>query len=118
MTYKIEKDDDDNEALSVNAVIHDNTVELDWVSEEDDAETYAQRILARAKTIAHVESSSVVPQSAFLAMRLYRRGDVFVSGIACADGFREPAIRLAKEAALGMYDSAFPWTGSMCTHFS
>ena len=41
-------------------------------------------------------------------MRLYRRGDVFVSGMACADEYREQATRLAKEAALGMYDSAFP----------
>jgi hypothetical protein len=41
-------------------------------------------------------------------MRLYRRGDVSVSGVACDDGYREQAIRLAKEAALGIYDEVYP----------
>ena len=108
MTYKIAKDEDDNEALYMNAVIHNDTVELDWVHEEDNADTYPQRCLARVKTIANAEALSFPPQSAFLMLRLYRRGDVSVSGMACADGYREQAIRLAKQGALEMYDAVYP----------
>jgi hypothetical protein len=39
---------------------------------------------------------------------LYRRGDVRIGGIGCADGYREQAIRLAKEAALALYDEVYP----------
>ncbi len=108
MTYGIEKDEEGNEALYINATVRDNIVELDWVRAEDDAESYGQRCLARVKAIANADTSSLAPESACLMMRLYRRGDVMISDMACADGYREQAIRLAKEAALGIYDEVYP----------
>jgi hypothetical protein len=107
-TYGIEKDERGNEALYMNATVRDNIVELDWVRAEDDAESYAQRCLARVKAIANADTSSLAPESACLMMRLYRRGDVMISDMACADGYREQAIRLATAAALDMYDLVFP----------
>jgi hypothetical protein len=107
-TYGTEKDEDGDETLYMNAAINNNTVELDWVHQEDTAETYAQRWMTRIKTISNTDNSSVAPQTAFLTMRLYRRGDVIVSNSACPDGYREEATRLAKEAALALYDSVYP----------
>jgi hypothetical protein len=80
---------------------------LDWVREEDDEESYAQRGLARVKAIANADTS-FPPETAFLTMRLYRRGDVMVSVMACADDYREEAMRLANEAARALYDSVYP----------
>jgi hypothetical protein len=108
MTYRIEKDEEGNEALYMNATVSNNMVELDWVHVEDDEQSYAQRGLARIKTIANTDTSTFPPESAFLALRLYRRGDVMISGISCADEYRERAIQLAKEAALGIYDEVYP----------
>jgi hypothetical protein len=107
MTYGIEKDEEGNEALFMNATVRDNIVELDWVRDEDDAETYAQRGFARFGAIAN-SNSPLPPQSACLMMRLNRQGNVEVSGMACTDEYREQAIRLAKEAVLDLYDSVFP----------
>jgi hypothetical protein len=107
VTYGIEKDEEGNEALYMNATVRNNIVELDWVHVEDDEQSYAQRALARIKTIANTDTS-FPPESAFLTLRLYRRGDVVISGITCADEYRERAIRLAKEATLGIYDEVYP----------
>jgi hypothetical protein len=41
-------------------------------------------------------------------LRLYRRGEVRVSISACPDSYRDQAIRLAKQAALEMYDAVYP----------
>jgi hypothetical protein len=108
MAYRIETFDNGLEALLLTAIVRDATVEMDWLHDGDDAESYAQRFLARVKTIVDPDASSYPPQTAFLLMRLYRRGDVSVSGMSCADGYREQAIRLAEEAALGIYDEVYP----------
>jgi hypothetical protein len=108
MNYGIEKDEEGNEALYMNATVRNNRVELDWVHVEDDDQSYAQRGLARIQAITSTDTPSFPPESAFLAMRLYRRGDVVTSVMVCADGFREQAVRLATEAVLDLYDSVFP----------
>jgi hypothetical protein len=117
MTYKIEKDGEGNEALYMNATVRKNTVELDWVHIEDDEQSYTQRGFARVETIANADTSAFPPESAFLALRLYRRGDVMISGMACADGYKEQAIRLASEAVLALYDSVFPDVGQAAREF-
>jgi hypothetical protein len=117
MKYRTEKFEDDNEALLLMAIVRNNTVDLDWLHDEDDAESYAQRCLTRFKAIGDPDASSQLPQTAFLMMRLYRRGDVLVSGSACADDYRDEALRLAKEAALDLYDSVFPDVAEMAREF-
>jgi hypothetical protein len=117
MTYRIEKFDDDMEALLMMAIVRDNVVDLDWLHDEDDPESHAQRCLARVKTIFDTNASSYSPQTAFLMMRLYRRGDVAISSMGCADGYRDQAMRLAKEAALDLYDSVFPDVAEMARAF-
>jgi len=107
MTYRIEKVDDGMEALLLMATVRDNVVDLDWPHDEDDAGSYAQRCLAKVKTIGE-PNASYPPQTAFLMMRLYRRGEVFVSGMSSADGYPGQAIGLAEEAALGIYDEVHP----------
>ena len=51
---------------------------------------------------------SLPSQSAVFTLRLLWRGDVAVSGMACEDGFREQAIRLATETAIDLYDEVYP----------
>jgi hypothetical protein len=107
MNYVTEKDDDGDETLYMNAIIHNNNVGLDWVHEEEDAESCAQRFLVRVRTLVGA-SHSFPPKSAALTMRLYRRGDVLVSSMACADEYQDEAIRLAQDAALALYDEVYP----------
>jgi len=108
MTYRIERFDNDLEALSLTAIVRDGVVDIDWLHDHDDADSYSQRCLARVKTILDPDAASYPPQTAFLMMRLYRRGDVSVSGMSCADGYRDEAMRLAKKAVIDMYDSVYP----------
>jgi hypothetical protein len=53
-------------------------------------------------------SPSSPAKSAVLTLRLYLRGNAMVSNVACADDYRDEAIRLAKEAVLGIYDEVYP----------
>jgi len=117
MTYRTEKDDNGDEALYLTAIIHQNIVDLDWAHEEDDAETYGQRCRARFKTLLDEGDPSFPPQNAVLTVRLYRRGDAMVSNVACADGYQKQAIRLAEEAALGIYDEVYPDVAQMARAF-
>ena len=108
MTYETEKDENGNEALFMTAIVHDNIVDLDWAHEEDDAETYGQRCLARFKTLVNADTHSSPPKTAMCTMRLYRQGNAVISNLACHDDYRDEAMRLAKKAAIDMYDSVFP----------
>jgi hypothetical protein len=117
MNYRTEKDEKGDEALFMTAIVHDNIVDLDWPHEEDDAETYGQRCLARFKTPMNADTHSSPPKSAVLTLRLYRRGDVSVSGIACSDDYRDEATRLAEEAALAIYDEVYPDVGQEARAF-
>jgi hypothetical protein len=117
MTYRTEKDDNGDEALYLTAIIHQNIVDLDWAHEEDDAETYSQRWLARFEALVNAGGPSFPPESALLTLRLYRRGDAMVSNVACADAYRGQAIRLAEEAALGIYDEVYPDVAEMAHAF-
>ncbi len=110
MTYYIEKDDDDCEVLLMNAIIRNNLVEPDWPHGEGDVGAYAQRYAARIETFANADTP-LASGSAFLLLRLYRRGDVRVSVAVCSDSYRDQAIRLARDAAIEMYDSVYPDVG-------
>ena len=63
-TYGTEKDEDGDEALFMNAFIRNDSVELDWVHEEDNAETYVQRGRAKLEKIANA-NTSFPPKAAF-----------------------------------------------------
>ena len=89
------------------AIVHNNTVDLDWVHPADDVEGFAQRCLVRSRALRG-PSHSLPSQNPVFTLRLYRRGDVAVSAMACEDGFREQAIRLATEAAIDIYDEVYP----------
>jgi hypothetical protein len=117
MTYRTEKDENGNEALFMTAIVHDNIVDLDWPHEKDDAETYSQRCLARLTTRVTADTHSFPPKSAVLTMRLYRRGDAMLTNIACGEDYRDEAIRLAEEAALGIYDEVFPEVAKLAREF-
>jgi hypothetical protein len=108
MTYRTEKDKNGDEALFMIAIVRDDSVELDWVHQEDDAESYRQRCLARVKTIGDSGASSFPPQTAFLMMRLHRRGNVTISGMACSDEYdlsRSILVRVrTKERSERLYD--------------
>jgi hypothetical protein len=116
MTFKIEKDDNGDEALYMTAIVHDTTVDLDWVHSDDDGESYVQRGLDRFQNFTNPDHS-LTPKSAILTMRLYRRGDIFIKGMACSNEFREEAIRLAKDAALNLYDQVFPEIATIANAF-
>ena len=107
MTYRIDKDENGEEALIMTAIVHDNTVDLDWVHPDDDVEGFAQRCLVRSRSLMG-PNYSLPSQNAVFTLRLYRRGDLAVSGMFCEDGFREQAIRLATEAAIDLYDEVYP----------
>ena len=117
MTYKVEKDENGNEALFMTAIVHDNIVDLDWPRGEDVAETYGQRCLAKFNTLMKDGSLSFAAKSAVLTLRLYRRGDAMVTNIACGEDYRDEAIRLAEEAALGIYDEVFPEVAKLAREF-
>jgi len=89
------------------AIVRNNTVDLDWVHPDDDVEGFAQRCLVGSRALMG-PNRSLPSQNAVFTLRLYRRGDVAVSGMACEDGFREQAIRLATEAAIDLYDEVYP----------
>jgi hypothetical protein len=109
MTYPIGKDEDDNECLFVTAIIRNKVVELDWIRAEDDATSSGSRVAAIVETLASPDTP-LPPETAFLTMRLYRRGDVGVTLSVCADSFRDEAVRLGKQAAIDVYDAVFPAT--------
>jgi hypothetical protein len=108
MIYRIQKDDDGNEALYMNAIVKGGVVDLDWVRPDDDVESYFQRGMKKIKALTNGDMTSLPQQFAFIMMRLYRRGDVFVSRVTCGSEYRDHAIKLAKEAALQIYDDVFP----------
>jgi hypothetical protein len=87
MTYRIDRDENGEEALIMTAIVRNNTVDLDWVHPGDDVEGFAQRYLVRSRALMG-PSHSLSSQNAVFTLRLYRRGDVAVSGMACEDGFR------------------------------
>lgn len=107
MTYRIDKDENGEEALIMTAIVHNKTVDLDWVHHDDDAKGFTQRCVVRSQALMG-PNHSLPPQSAVFTLRLYRRGDVAVSAMACEDGFREQAIRLATDAAIDLYDEVYP----------
>jgi hypothetical protein len=107
MTYRIDKDENGEEALIMTAIVRNNTVDLDWVHPDDDVEGFAQRCLVRSRALMG-PNHSLPSQNAVFTLRLYRRGDVAVSGMFCEDGFRDQAIRLATEAAIDLYDEVYP----------
>ena len=107
MTYKIFKDENGEEALIMAAIVRNKTVDLDWVHHDDDGKGFTQRCVVRSQAVMG-PNHSLPSQIAVLTLRLYRRGDVAVSGMFCEDGFREQAIRLATEAAIDLYDEVYP----------
>ena len=107
MTYRIFKDENGEEALIMAAIVRNKAVDLDWVHHADDAKGFTQRCVVRSQAVMG-PNHSLPSQIAVLTLRLYRRGDVAVSAMACEDGFREQAIRLATEAAIDLYDEVYP----------
>jgi hypothetical protein len=107
MTYRIFKDENGEEALIMAAIVRNKAVDLDWVHHADDAKGFTQRCVVRSQAVMG-PNHSLPSQIAVLTLRLYRRGDVAVSAMACEDGFREQAIRLATEAAIDLYDQVYP----------
>jgi hypothetical protein len=107
MTYRINKDENGEEALIMTAIVRNKTVDLDWVHPDDDVKGFTQRCVVRSQALMG-PNHSLPSQSAVFTLRLYRRGDVAVSGMACEDEFREQAIRLATEAAIDLYDEVYP----------
>jgi hypothetical protein len=107
MTYRIFKDENGEEALIMAAIVRNKTVDLDWVHSADDAKGVTQRCVVRSVAVMG-PNHSLPSEVAVFTLRLYRRGDVKVSGMACEDGFREQAIRLATEAAIDLYDEVYP----------
>jgi hypothetical protein len=117
MTYRTEKDENGNEALFITAIIHGNIVDLDWPHEDDDAETYSQKGLARLETLVNADTHSYPSKTAMLTMRLCRQGNVVISYVACDDDYQDEAMRLAEKAAIDMYDSVFPDVAKVAREF-
>jgi hypothetical protein len=107
MTYKSDKDDNGDRALSITAIIRNDTVELDWLRSDDDIEAFGQRCSVSTLTLAG-PNRSLLPRTAALTLMLHRQGNIVISGMACDDDYRDEAMRLAKEAALALYDEVYP----------
>jgi hypothetical protein len=87
MTYQIEKDDDSGEFLLINSFVDNDAVKLEWPQGKDDRNALVLRSLEIMKSIANANDSSFAAKKAFFVLQL---------------------LKVAKEAALQMYDDVFP----------